>query len=383
MELNADQENDVRNFLLSRGLALKPLLDEMTDHITCDLENLMDSGMSYDEAWTKIISDLPEDHFKIIQQETMETINNRFTLSRVFTFAAMAAMLMATIFKLLHLPGASELLLVSFAAMGSSLLSSSVSGIYFNRERKGAVRVMAIVTGILLMLAGYSFKMLHLPGASELIVFAAATLVVSMIVHAVYVYSNASGNGNLFTFLHEKYSPGIERFLLIIVTVAVTSCLVMKLAMLHIVIVYAAGLQLFALASRKIEQHPEHRNLINLVTIIVAVICLTIPMLGELAPFNIRLIAVTLFSVAAAILAVRMESKSKPSTYIVCFVATIFLGIWMAKSGTTPFLFTNLIVNLGIAGLIVLGIFLSPKHSISRTFLVLSLSGFILEVMIL
>ncbi len=38
MGLSDGQRDDVRNFLISRGLAFKPLLDEMSDHVGCDIE---------------------------------------------------------------------------------------------------------------------------------------------------------------------------------------------------------------------------------------------------------------------------------------------------------------------------------------------------------
>ncbi len=92
----------------------------------------------HDDAWAATITELPEDHFKIIQQETMETINRRFKLSRVFTYLALVAMLVATIFKLMHLRGADEALLTSFVALGASLFTGSVSGMYY-RPRQAKV----------------------------------------------------------------------------------------------------------------------------------------------------------------------------------------------------------------------------------------------------
>ena len=68
---------------------------------------------------------------------------------------------------------------------------------------------------MILLEIGYTFKILHLPGADQLITLSVVTLIVVLMINTLYVYNNASGRGNLFTSLHERYSPGIERFMLI------------------------------------------------------------------------------------------------------------------------------------------------------------------------
>jgi hypothetical protein len=261
MGLSASQRDDVRNFLLGRGLAFKPLLDEMADHVACDLENLMDDGLSYEDAWKKTMSDLPEDHFKQIQKETMETINNRFNLSRIFTYVAIAALLFANGFKILHLQGADELILISLMVLALSLLTGSVAGIYFNRDKDGAMSVLSIVIGVVLLQLGYAFKILHLPGADQIVGLSVATLLAGMLVNTFIVYNKASGHGNLFTFLHDKYTPGIERFLLILVAmVLITPMTARGLVMINIVAIVASGLHLIALVWGKMEKDPLQRS---------------------------------------------------------------------------------------------------------------------------
>jgi hypothetical protein len=256
MELNNGQREDIRNFLLSRGLAFKPLLDEMSDHVACDLETLMNEGLSYEDAWARTINELPQDHFKQIQKETMETIDQRFTLSRVFTYVGMAALFGAVIFKIMHFPGSNELLIGGFAALAISLITGSVAGIYFNRDKDGATRVVAIVISVILVQIAYGFSILHLPGGDQLIIFAVLSLLVTMIINTLYVYNNASGSGNLFTFLHDKYAPGVERFLLILSPLMIFSAL----KLVHLIIIFAAGLQTIALIWSRMEKDTSRND---------------------------------------------------------------------------------------------------------------------------
>jgi hypothetical protein len=372
MGLSTEQRDDIRNFLLSRGLAFKPLLDEMSDHIGCDLENMMNEGMTYEGAWKHTISQLPEDHFKQIQKETMETINQRFTLSRVFTYVAIVALFGAAVFKILHLKGIGELWILSFLALTVSLVSSSVSGIYFNRDKEGAFRVLGLVIGTIIMMLGYTFKIAHLPGADQLIIIATLTTLVAMVLSTLHAYSG-SGKANLFTFLHEKYTPGIERFLLLLIIPIFFS------KMVHIVLCYAAGLQFIALVWRQMYEDESQRNVPNVINVLLACICLLIPMLADVVPLPIRLMAIVLFNFVGVFLSLRFEKTRRASSYLVFIAPVMFTLTSMVNSGWMPSFAGNIPVNVVVCAIILAGIYLSPKHSALRTFMILSL-GYLLEL---
>ncbi|MEI9918497.1 MAG: hypothetical protein WDO14_06815 [Bacteroidota bacterium] len=376
MNLTNDQRDDIRNFLLSRGLAFKPLLDEMSDHVACDLENLMNEGMSYEDAWKQTINGLPENHFNQIQKETMETINHRFTISRVFTYIGMISLIIATIFKIMHLRGADGAVLIGISALGLSLLAGSVSGIYFNRDKEGAMRVVAIVAGIVLVMIAYMFKILHLPGADQMITLGVLTLLVSMVINTQYVYNNASGRGNLFTFLHGKHSPGIERFLLIMLPFL--AFISLKLG--HLIVIFAAGLQFIALVWSAMEKDTSKNDWVTLGAVITTCVCFAIPMFGELVVFNLRLLLVTVFSFAGAFLCFRLEPSRSASSYLVCIAPIMFFASALVKLGWMNSFADNWPLNIIVSIAMVAAILLSPKTSITRTFMILSLAGYLLEL---
>ncbi len=177
------------------------------------------------------------------------------------------------------------------------------------------LRVAGVVLGVILMIFGYAFKILHLAGADRVIVMSVIVLMSALIANTLYVYNHASGSGNLFTYLHEKYSPGIERFLLMS-TVLVVIFGVLKLfggqgrsfiSLINVVAIYGAGLQMFSLAWRKIEQDLSQRNAVNVILLVITFACLCLPMLASMIDYEIRLVAVTLFSIVAAIVAFRMD----------------------------------------------------------------------------
>ncbi len=384
MTLDDHQIGEVRRFLLERGLTFKPLLEEMMDHITADLEQRMEGGATYEEAWSQAIRELPENHFKIIQQETMETINRRFNLSRVLSFTTLGLLIGAALFKMLHLAGAGGILLMSLVSLAASMTVSSLSGIYLNRGKKGALLVLSIVAGLMLMLLGVAFKLWHLPGADQLIVAGVLSLITAMVLNSFYIYINSKGEGSLLSFLHEKYSPGIERFLLILLAPLVVYRFVMLVVapqeyfanIILVIVIYGAGLQIIALAWRHVENDLAHRNVINLVLLTVSAITLSLPMLGQLLPFDLRVVMIIIFSICGGMLSYRLD---RPVAGYAILVAALIPLLELTKLGWVPPFGESTTANIIIVGMLIFGIFVAKPGSVLRAFLILSLASFLLE----
>jgi len=213
-----EQINKIKEYLNQQGLTFQPLRNEMVDHLSCDIENRMIGGVVFEEALNEVLGGIPISHFKTLQQETMETISKRFGLVRRLSYLSLALIFSATTFKLMHWPGAGQLILASFGTMAESLLAGSISGAYLNKERPGRIWVFSVVIGMVILLTAYSFKTVHWPGANVLILVSSGLLIVSMCVVSITIYRNASGEETLLTHLHKKHTPGIERFLLILLS---------------------------------------------------------------------------------------------------------------------------------------------------------------------
>ena len=191
------QRNGIRERLIQAGLTFRPLQEEMLDHICCDVEERMNAGLRFEDALNETLQDLPPDHFRTIQNDTMETINKRFVLSRALSYAGLATLFISLSFKVLHLQYSGELLIVSFALIAAALVSGSVSGIYFNRGKRGAVTMLAIVGGTIVVLIGYAFRILHLPGGVVIVNAGMVVLALSALFNTFHVYHHATGEDNL------------------------------------------------------------------------------------------------------------------------------------------------------------------------------------------
>lgn len=386
--LTDEQRNGLRHFLERQGLSFKPLQDEMMDHLGCDLEERMSEGLSFQEAWDQSIREIPNNHFQLIQQEIMETINKRVSWSRVLSFFALGLILISAVFKALHLQFGGVVLLMSFGCMAAALLTGSLSGIRLNKGKKGATRVLAVTVGIILLMIGFSFKFLHLRGGDQLIILAVAVLIISLVVNSLYVYKHASGEGTLLTYLHEKYTPGIERFLMLLLfpLVIYKGFIIMGTVdflgnFLLLIVILGGGIQFIVLTWRMMEKEPAKRNVVILTATIVCCSCLIFPFLGPLLPLPVRVILITLFSPVAGWLAYTMEENSRKGidAFLVVLVTAAFLGWALIHLSVIPSSATWIFFNIPVLLLLVAGILLSKKHGTMRAFMLVSVAGYLFE----
>jgi hypothetical protein len=387
-KLTAEQRVNVRTFLAEQGLTFDPLLEEMLDHVSSDIEERMQAGLSFDEAWHQMRNDIPANHLQNIQTETMDTINKRFTVSRTLSVVALALMFGGIIFKVLHYPGASELLILSFAAMAGSFLSGTVSGIYFHKEKKGALRVLSLVAGTLLLMVAYTFRIMHWPGADFIVISGVVVSLFSFLFNTLYIFRSSSPNTNLLSYLHEKHSPGIERFFLILlVPVAILRMITLPIpsnaflgTIIFVTIIYGAGLQFFALTWRLLEGDAAKRNVLTFSALVLSFTCFSLVFLGELLGFEIRLVLIMFFSIFAAWIIYKIDSpKNFFLGAVIILIPILFTGNVLLRLNLIPGLSTALVFNFVLLLVLTAGLFISTKHEATRAFLILSMAGYLVE----
>ena len=193
----------------------------------------------------------------------------------------------------------------------------------------------------------------------------------------------------MLSFLHEKYTSNIERFLLILLSVMITAKIISITTnftipgapIILLVIIFGAGLQFIALSWRILEQQVLFKRTVFLVGIGITSFCLVLPFLGEIVPWEIRVISVTLFTLASAWIAFRMKQHSANvfSSMMVVIVPILFI-IWATlKSQLLPAEFYKYIFNLPVLGLLTAGILFSKKHDTIKSYMIISLGGYLIE----
>ncbi|WP_339794499.1 MAG: hypothetical protein ACMVP2_04185 [Imperialibacter sp.] len=333
--LNKEQLQAIRDYLARQGMTYKPLQDEMLDHVSCDIEKLIAFGQSFDAAWLAITKELPPKQIQTIQLETMETMNKRESLSKWFAYLSFFLLFAGSVFKLMKFPGAGQMLIGSFIAIALALISGSTFGMIANKEKRGAWLLVAILVGVLLFLASFTFQILHLPGAIELRTMAVVALCLSYSISFFYL----RGNENyLLPWLHERYTPAIERFIFILFA-AVFVLRMPSLTLgyedfvsriLLVITIASAGLHFHAISWQYLKAE-EKPGVIFSLGLSFSLIVFMLPALVDFLDINARGVLTVLFWPVAGFIATHMgveNGKQKAISLAATAFITAVSSVW-------------------------------------------------------
>ena len=180
---NIDQiSNDVRN----QEITFSHLLDELIDHICCDVEHEMQNGLEFSEAYRSVIQKMGSRRLKEIQEETLYAVDTKYRLMKnTMKISGIAGTLMlgfASIFKIMHWPGASVLLIAGACTLAIIFLPSALDILWkeTHNSKKLFLYISAYFSGMFFLM-GIIFKMMHWPGANTILTIGALITVLLFI----------------------------------------------------------------------------------------------------------------------------------------------------------------------------------------------------------
>lgn len=147
------------------------LLDDLVDHVCCDVEAEMDKGLSFKQAYEKVRSKIGIKRYKRIQEETLILIDKNYksmkTFMKIFGFLSSSLMAGGALFKIQHWWGGSIMLVLGFFLLCFFFLPSAIY--VLNAEnRTDRKHLFMKLTGLIssvIFLMGVLFKVMHWPGA--------------------------------------------------------------------------------------------------------------------------------------------------------------------------------------------------------------------------
>ena len=114
------------------------LADDLIDHICCEVENEMYEGKSFDEAYEIVKQQTGIKTLQKIQENTQYLIDKNYRIMKmtmkITGNVSLALLALATLMKILHLPGASILLLLGFVILGLVFFPSALYTNYRDLE---------------------------------------------------------------------------------------------------------------------------------------------------------------------------------------------------------------------------------------------------------
>jgi hypothetical protein len=169
---NIDQiSQDVRK----QEITFSHLLDELTDHLCCDVEHEMQKGMSFHEAYQMVKQKMGKRRLKEIQEETLYAVDTKYrqmkTTMKISGVAGTVMFGFAALFKIQHWPGAAILMTLGALTLALVFLPSALSVLWkeTHNTKRLFLFISAFVTGACFV-AGTLFKINHWPGAGHILI---------------------------------------------------------------------------------------------------------------------------------------------------------------------------------------------------------------------
>ncbi len=178
---------DVKN----EGINYSHLNIDLIDHICCDIEQRMEQGISFENAYEQVKVEFGIKGLRQIQQDTLMLIDKNYRIMKnsmkTIGVIALALMAFGALFKIMHWPFAGPMLLLSFVFIIVVFFPTLLYIMYkeMSQKKQAAIYVVSFFSGITFM-SGILFKIMHWPGAGVLL-FAGISLITYVLIPLIIV----------------------------------------------------------------------------------------------------------------------------------------------------------------------------------------------------
>lgn len=150
------------------------LADELIDHICCEVEYEMNFGKTFDEAYDIVKQQTGIKVLQKIQESALYLIDKNYRrmkmTMKITGNLSLALLGIGTAMKLFHWAGAGQILILGFIIMCLVFFPSAIYTNYKEMKVKGSKLLhLSILIGGILFMAGVLFKVMHWPGAGQLL----------------------------------------------------------------------------------------------------------------------------------------------------------------------------------------------------------------------
>ena len=174
--LTDEQIDFMAEDILTRGVFSPALQEDLLDHICCFIEEQPDDDRTFEEIYQQAVNAFGQNGLQEVQDETLFLINQPYfsTMKKIAYFSgtlASISLISGALFKVMHWPGASILLIVGTL----SFVFLFIPYFFYTQfkeqtEKKGKVIASLGMIAAAMMSIGAFFKIMHWPGAGAIIV---------------------------------------------------------------------------------------------------------------------------------------------------------------------------------------------------------------------
>ncbi|MFO7573740.1 MAG: hypothetical protein R6W67_01105 [Bacteroidales bacterium] len=182
-ELSRSQIAIVSDTVRAQEIIFSHLPDDLIDHICCDIEYMMQQGISFAEASAAIRRKMGSyRRLREIQEETLYAVDTKYrkmkTTMKISGIAGTILFGLASMFKIMHWPMAGMMFVLGALTLALVFMPSALGVLW--KESRSPKRLFLFISAFLtalFVISGILFKVQHWPGAGIIITLAGATAV--------------------------------------------------------------------------------------------------------------------------------------------------------------------------------------------------------------
>jgi hypothetical protein len=159
---------------------------DLIDHICCDVENEMQSGMTFSEAYRRVKQKMGTRRLKEIQEETLFLVDTKYrNMKNLMKFSGVAGTILfgfAALFKIQHWPLAGSMMTLGALFLSLAFLPSALYVLW--QETHNTKRLFLFISGFfagVLFISGTLFKIQHWAGAGIILSLAGLSCILFFI----------------------------------------------------------------------------------------------------------------------------------------------------------------------------------------------------------
>jgi hypothetical protein len=137
-ELSFNHIDQISRDIRSQEITFSHLLEDLIDHVCCDVEYEMQEGLDFTDAYKKVKQKMGSRRLKEIQEETLYTVDTKYRyMKNTMKISGVTGTIMlgfAAIFKIQHFPGAG--ILMTLGAFLLAFVFSSWSSLERDSQQK-------------------------------------------------------------------------------------------------------------------------------------------------------------------------------------------------------------------------------------------------------
>jgi hypothetical protein len=177
-ELNLSHIDQISRDIMRQEISFSHLMDELIDHVCCDVEYEMQHGLSFSEAYKRVKQKMGPRRLREIQQETLYAVDTKYrymkNTMKISSIAGTVLLGVGVMFKIMHYFGASPMITAGALILAFIFLPSSLVVLWKETHNKKRLLlfVSAFFSGLLFIL-GTLFKIQHWYAANTILVLAA------------------------------------------------------------------------------------------------------------------------------------------------------------------------------------------------------------------